>query len=129
MSNLSGSAARMVLIVPHRGSLKVPGCTLILWPPSRHDEEAARRPSKHDPPEPLSTGPGAAHLRKPALAATIVLGVAERLASPARDAEVEFLHVLIVGERLGLAVEHHAAVLENVAVARVAERHVGVLLG
>src|SRR5579883_1947777 len=67
--------------------------------------------------------------RQPALAALVVLHVAEALASALRDAEVELLHVLVLGERAGLAVHDDAAVLENVAVARVIQRHVGVLLG
>ena len=51
------------------------------------------------------------------------------LRRPSGNAEVEFLDVLVVGERLGVAVHHHAAVLQNVAVAREAQRHIGVLLG
>jgi hypothetical protein len=45
------------------------------------------------------------------------------------SAEIEFLDVLVLAQRLCLAVEHHAPVLENVAVARVAQRHERILLG
>src|SRR5262249_44820157 len=66
---------------------------------------------------------------EPALAALVVLGVAERFALALGDAEVELLDVLVLAQRLGVAVHDDAAVLEDVAVARVFERHVGVLLG
>src|SRR5580704_14551376 len=66
---------------------------------------------------------------KPALAPSVVLDVAERAATLAADAEIEFLHVLVLAQGRGVAVEHHAAVLQDVAIMGVAQRHVGVLLG
>src|SRR4051794_19958220 len=66
---------------------------------------------------------------EPALAATVVLDVAERAAALAADAEGELLHVLVLAQGRGVAVEHDAAILEDVAVMGVAQRHVGVLLG
>src|SRR5579883_423531 len=67
--------------------------------------------------------------RQPALAALIVLHVAERPSLALRDAKVEFPHVLVLCRRLRLAVHHHAAVFKDVAVARASERHAGVLFG
>src|SRR6266481_2885763 len=67
-------------------------------------------------------------LRQPALAPPVVLALAERLAPPFRHAEVEFLHVLVLAQGLGIAVEHHAAAFQHIAVARVFQRHAGVLL-
>src|SRR5438445_104536 len=66
---------------------------------------------------------------EPAFAAFVVLGVAERLPLAFGDTEIEFLHVLVLAQRLGGTVHHDAAVLEDVAVTGVLERHVGVLLG
>jgi hypothetical protein len=63
------------------------------------------------------------------IAPSVVLDVAERAAALAADAEVEFLDVLVLAQGSGLAVEHHAAVLQDVAVMGVAQRDVGVLLG
>src|SRR5216684_8690149 len=71
---------------------------------------------------------GARQLQPP-LAPAVVLDVAERAAAFAADAEIEFLDVLVFAQRRGVAVEHHAAVLQDVAVMGVAQRHVGVLLG
>src|SRR5512147_998571 len=65
---------------------------------------------------------------EPALAAAVGLDVAEALAAAGGKAEVELLDVLVLGERAALAVHHHAPVLQDVAVARVAQRDVGVLL-
>src|SRR5262245_11687388 len=67
-------------------------------------------------------------LSQPALAPPVVLALAERFAAAFRDAEVEFLHVLVLAQRLGVAVEHHAAAFQHVAVARIFQRHAGVLL-
>src|SRR5438876_7308997 len=66
---------------------------------------------------------------KPALAALVALHVAEALAVTAAHAEVELFHVLVVAQALRRAVHHHAAVLEDVAIVGIAQRHVGVLLG
>src|SRR5260221_8501240 len=68
-------------------------------------------------------------LRQPPLAAAVVLAVTKRFAPAFGNAEVEFLHVFIFGQRLGLAVHHHTAIFENVTVAGVAQRHVRILLG
>src|SRR5260370_38566557 len=67
-------------------------------------------------------------LRQPPLAPPVVLALAEGLAAAFGDPEVELLDVLVLGERLGLAVEHHAALLEHIAMARAFERHDSVLL-
>src|SRR5262245_13706622 len=66
---------------------------------------------------------------EPALSAAVGLDVAEALAASGGEAEVELLDVLVIGERLALAVHHHPAVLQDVAVVCVAQRDVGVLLG
>src|SRR3977135_2801304 len=66
---------------------------------------------------------------QPALAPAVVLDVAERAAALAADAEIELLHVLVFAQARGGAVEHHPAVLQDVAVMGVAQRHVGVLFG
>src|SRR6185312_15045127 len=68
-------------------------------------------------------------LGEPPLAPAIMLAFAERFAPALGYAEVEFLDVFIFGECLSLTVHHHAAVFENVAVARKTQRHVGVLFG
>ena len=61
--------------------------------------------------------------------APVMLAVPEPLAPAFRNAEVKFLDVLVLGQRLGFAVHHDAAVLQNVAVARKTQRHMGVLFG
>src|SRR5690606_1792855 len=66
---------------------------------------------------------------KPAFAALVALYITEALAVRAAHAEVELLHILVLAQALGLAVHHDAAVLQDVAVVGVAQRHVGVLLG
>src|SRR5947207_891740 len=67
--------------------------------------------------------------RQPALAALVMLAFAEGFALALRHPEIEFLDVLVFAQRRRRPVEHDAAVLQNVAVAGVAQRHVGVLLG
>src|SRR5947199_9256863 len=67
-------------------------------------------------------------LRQPALATPVVLALAERLATAFRHTEVEFLHVFVLAQRPRIAVEHHAAALQHVAVARVFQCHARVLL-
>src|SRR2546421_6778674 len=47
-------------------------------------------------------------LRQPALAPAIVLALAERFALAFGDAEIEFLHVLVLSQGFGVAVEHNA---------------------
>lgn len=59
-------------------------------------------------------------LRQPALAPAVVLGVAEAPATAPARAEIELLDVLVVGQRAGFAVHHHAPVLEDVSVTSVA---------
>src|SRR5437867_3020712 len=62
--------------------------------------------------------------REPSLASPVVLHVAVALALPhARQSEVELLDVLVVGDRLRVAVEHDAPVLHHVAVLGELERH------
>src|SRR3989304_5461136 len=69
-------------------------------------------------------------LRQPPLPPPVVLHVAVALALPdAGEAEVELLDVLVLAQRLGVAVEHDAPVLHHVAVLRDPERHRRVLLG
>src|SRR5262249_41503035 len=70
----------------------------------------------------------AAELRQPALAPPVMLALAERFAPAFGDAEIELLDVLVLAQRLGFTVEHHAAVFEHIAVTRVFQRHAGVLL-
>src|SRR5262245_30601895 len=60
-------------------------------------------------------------LCQPALAPLIGLHVAEALAVAAADAEVELAHVLVLAQRVGLAVHDDAAVLQDVAVVGVLE--------
>src|SRR5690606_23490108 len=68
-------------------------------------------------------------LGQPALAPAVKLGVAKALAAAAGDAEVELLDVLVAGQVGRAPIEHHAPVLQDVAVVGVAQRDVGVLLG
>src|SRR6476620_7234541 len=77
----------------------------------------------------MTTSAPAAASSQPALAPLVGLHVAEALALGAADAEVELLDVLVLAQRLGVAVHHDAAVLQDVAVSGVAQRHVGVLFG
>src|SRR5215469_8572462 len=67
-------------------------------------------------------------LCQPALAPPVMLALAERFAPALGHAQIELLDVLVLAQRLGLAVEHHAAVLQHIAVTRVLQRHAGVLL-
>src|SRR5262249_33527741 len=55
----------------------------------------------------------AAELRQPALAPPVMLALAERFAPAFGHAEIELLDVLVLAQRLGLTVEHHAAVFEH----------------
>src|SRR5471032_167851 len=66
---------------------------------------------------------------QPAFAAAVKLHVAEALAAGAGNAEVELLDVFVAGQFGGRAFHHHAAVLQDVAEVRVAQRDAGVLLG
>ena len=58
-----------------------------------------------------------------------MLRIAEALAARGREPQVELLHVFVAGEVRGRAVHDDPAVLEDVAVVRVPQRDVGVLLG
>src|SRR3989442_1129598 len=65
----------------------------------------------------------------PRAATLVVFHVAVALAlADSREAEVELLDVFVVGDGLGVAVEHDAAVLHHVALLREPERDGGVLL-
>src|SRR6266851_5784350 len=66
---------------------------------------------------------------EPALAPAVMLDVAIALAAAGGEAEIELLDVLVGAQAGRRAVEHDAAVLEDVAVIGVAQRDVGVLLG
>src|SRR5712692_8206826 len=68
-------------------------------------------------------------LRQPALAAAVEFDLAVAFAARGGEAEVEFLDVLVLAQRGGGAVHHDAAVFEDVAIAGVTQRDVGVLLG
>src|SRR4029077_12532889 len=72
---------------------------------------------------------GWTRLGQPPLAPLVVLDVAERFALALGNAEVELLDILVLAQRLGLAVHDDTAVLQDIAVARVFQRHIGVLLG
>src|SRR4029453_4011655 len=68
--------------------------------------------------------------REPPLATLVVLHVAVALPlSDAGQSEVELLDVLVLADRLHVAVQHDPAVLHHVHVLGEAQRHVGVLLG
>src|SRR5262245_49823234 len=64
----------------------------------------------------------------PPPAAAVLLDVAVAAALAARLAEIKFLDVGMVGEARLVAVEHDAAVLQNVAVVRHLQRHGRALL-
>src|SRR4029078_2537411 len=76
---------------------------------------------------PTAARPGQ-RLRQPALASPVMLAFAERLSLALGDAEIKLLHVLVLAQRLGVAIEHHTAVFQHVAVSRVFQRHAGILL-
>jgi len=61
-------------------------------------------------------------LGQPALAPFVVFCVAETLAAFAADAEIEFLDVLVLAQGLGLAVEHHPAGFQDIAIGGEIER-------
>src|SRR5258708_28037040 len=67
-------------------------------------------------------------LRQPALAPPVMLALAERFAAALGHAQVELLDVLVLAQPLGLAVEHHAAVLQHIGTTRVLQRPAGLLL-
>ena len=70
------------------------------------------------------------HAREPPLSTAVVLHVPIALPLPdAAQAQIELLDVLVVGDRLRVAVEHDTAVLHHVAVLRVLQGDGGVLLG
>src|SRR5947208_452417 len=67
---------------------------------------------------------------EPPLAAAVVLDVAVALSLPdPREAEIELLDVLVLADRLRVALQHDPPVLHHVAVLRDLERHRRVLLG
>src|SRR5690606_10519631 len=66
---------------------------------------------------------------QPALAASVGLHVAEGTPSLLGDPEIELAHILVLRELPGRAIHHDAAVLQNVTIVGILERHVGVLLG
>src|SRR5512133_1036120 len=83
--------------------------------PGHDRSRGERRPA---PPTDRSVG-ATSKLRQPALAPPVMFAFAERLSSAFGDAEIELLHVLVLAQRLGIAIEHHAAVLQHITVARV----------
>src|SRR5205823_13963723 len=68
-------------------------------------------------------------LREPALSSTIVFHIAKRLASGAREAEIEFFHVLVLRELGCGAIHDHAPVFQDISIVGEAQRDIGVLLG
>lgn len=66
---------------------------------------------------------------QPSFTAAIVLYVAKTDAFALADAEVKFLDVGIFTQFRRAAVEHHAAILENIAVVCVTQCDIGILLG
>src|SRR5947207_1883800 len=67
---------------------------------------------------------------EPPLAAAVVLDVAVALSlADPREAEIELLDVLVLADRLRVALQHDPPVLHHVAVLRDLERHRRVLLG
>src|SRR6266540_274430 len=67
--------------------------------------------------------------RQPPLAALVVLDVAVALAlADAGEAEVELLDVLVLADRLAVAVEHHPAILHHVGIVGEAQRDGDILL-
>src|SRR6266478_5310820 len=94
------------------------------------------RPTACTPPKDLETSAisswalMAGFSREPPLAAPVVLDVAIALPLPdTGQPQVELLDVLVLADRLDVAVQHHPAVLHDVHVLGEAEGHVGVLLG
>src|SRR6266545_7085335 len=68
--------------------------------------------------------------REPAFPPAVVFDVAVALALPdSAEAQVELLDVLVLADRLGVAVQHDAARLHHVGVLGGFERHRHVLLG
>src|ERR1700730_11598911 len=59
------------------------------------------------------------HLRQPALSPLVVLDVAERFAPALGNAKIELLDVVVFAQPLWLAVEYHAAIFQDIAVAGV----------
>src|SRR5689334_4605181 len=72
---------------------------------------------------------GDGRLGQPALASAIVLAFPKRLAFAFGDAEIELLDVLVLAQRAGLPVEHHPAILQHIAIARVFQGQSRILLG
>ena len=55
------------------------------------------------------------HLGQPAFAPPVVFDVAVAVAAGGAETEIKFLDVLVLAQRGGGAIEHHAAVFENIA--------------
>src|SRR5436305_14890597 len=70
--------------------------------------------------------PGIPALRKPSFSALVMFHVSEAAALRTGKAEVEFLDVLVLPQCGGLAVQHDAPGLEDVAIRRIFQRNVGV---
>src|SRR5512132_3205675 len=97
---------------------------LTAWtPPKAFDTSRTSRSA-------LTTWSGRGRSRQPSLAAPVVLDVAVALALPdTGESQVELLDVLVVADRLRVAVEHDPPGLHDVAVLGEPERDGGVLLG
>src|SRR5438093_6407547 len=98
--------------------------------------ERGRAPPRGAPPPRRAASRGAppsrsrSPSRQPPLPPPIMLHVAIRLALPhPRQPEVELLDVLVLADRLRVAVEHDPSALHDVAVLRKAQRDRRVLLG
>src|SRR3954447_10139481 len=79
---------------------------------------------RHDP-----LIPGILELGKPSFSALVMFDVSEAATLRTRQAEIKFLDVLIFPQRSSLAVKHDPARLEDVAISRIFQRNVGILLG
>src|SRR5579885_3868468 len=100
-----------------RGGAKRPGSADLT---ARHRQSHVRPPRPHQK---------KAALGQPSLPAPVVLAVAKLSAAPFRNAQIEFLDILVFRKRRSFAVHDHASVLENIAVSRKTQRHMRVLLG
>src|SRR5437762_8019493 len=97
-------------------------------PPGSWSNRGAPLPRGRPPPR--RARPAGARSRQPPLAPTVVLHVAIGLAlAHPGQAEVELLDILVLADRLRVAVQHDPSALHHVAVLREAERDGRVLLG
>src|SRR5690606_40091035 len=65
----------------------------------------------------------------PALAPLVALDIAKALAPIAAHAQIKLTHVLVAGQLAGTAIHDDATAFQNIAIARVLERHARVQIG